>query len=245
MKKIKIGIDLDEVIRAKWSQFDKYYCEEFGEDNVTEEGNYCLDFFDGYVWEDTVEENKLLNEDIPDDINPKYYHDDENKVNDVLFKTEKNILTAKDVYNRFMYEDFLSEIFGYAKLIKPNIDVKLNEFIRKYEINFNGVELILFSEENKLSIPPTLFFLSKIKVPFNEYKFYNDKNDAINDFDIVITTDPKIIDYEGDNIKVIKIERPYNNETNKNGEIKGLTHIDELISNPEFEKLINYNEINE
>lgn len=241
-KKIRIGIDLDEVIRGKWSQFDKYYYEEFGDDNLSDDGNYCIDLFDGYVWEDKNEVVKILNEDVPDNINPKYYHESDNdnkSIDDVIFNTEKHNLTAKEVFNRFIYEDYVFEIFGSSKLMKPQLDNNINKMLLKYKDN---VEFILFSEENKITIPFTLFFLSKSKIPFNEYKFYDDKLNALNDVDIIITTDPKLID-DNDNT-IIKLQRPYNKDTKNNGVINELTHVDELLDNIEFEKLINYTQDN-
>ena len=29
MRKIKVGISIDEILRAKWLQFDRYYVQEF------------------------------------------------------------------------------------------------------------------------------------------------------------------------------------------------------------------------
>ena len=50
-KKLKIGIDINEVLRAKWLQFDKFYAQEFQEDGGEEiKPNYCWDFFKDYEW---------------------------------------------------------------------------------------------------------------------------------------------------------------------------------------------------
>ena len=61
MKKIKVGIDVNEILRARWLKFDRSYVLEFGEDSVPEDIPYVYDFFKGYPWEDTEEEIDMLN----------------------------------------------------------------------------------------------------------------------------------------------------------------------------------------
>ena len=53
-KKLKVGIDINEVFRAKWLQFDRFYTQEFGEEGIPEQP-YVYDFFKNYKFEDTVE----------------------------------------------------------------------------------------------------------------------------------------------------------------------------------------------
>ena len=120
MRKIKVGISIDEILRAKWLQFDRYYVQEFGEDGVPD-NPYVYDFFNNYKFNDIVEKIKELKEpeDTPDDINPIYYEVDkktgEAPADVFLFKKEQEVkLNAKEVYNRFMYEDFLFEIHGLS-----------------------------------------------------------------------------------------------------------------------------------
>ena len=54
MRKIKVGISIDEILRAKWLQFDRYYVQEFGEDGVPD-NPYVYDFFNNYKFNDIVE----------------------------------------------------------------------------------------------------------------------------------------------------------------------------------------------
>ena len=78
-KKIRIGIDINEVLRARWLQFDRFYVQEFGEEGVPKEQPYVYDFFKNYQWKDTVEKIKELKEpeEMPDDINPIHFQTDE------------------------------------------------------------------------------------------------------------------------------------------------------------------------
>jgi len=240
-KKIKIGIDIDEVLRAKWLQFDRFYVQEFGEENVPEEP-YVFDFFNEYKWEDTVEEIKEMREpeDTPEEINPIDYQLDENgeaPADFMLYKpTEKIELTAKEVYNRFMYEDFLFEIHGAAPKMYSQLDLDVNKFLEKYEKRLNYT---VMSVENKFSIPPTLFFLSKISCRFKNYKFLNKATDMWKEVDVLITTNPEILKLGAPwGKKIIKLKRPYN-ENIKSGSLEVL-QIADLINNKDFEKIIKY-----
>lgn len=242
MKKIKIGIDIDEILRAKWLKFDKCYVQEFGEESIPQDIPYVYDFFKEYPWEDTEEEIKMLNEDLPEDINPLEYQIDpetgEAPVDFLAFKKEKKKVTAKEKYNRFMFEDYLFEIFGAASPMYKNMDVDVEKFYKKYS---KVADFVILSKENWLSIPPTLFFLSKIMSRFKEYRFVENNDEMWEGVDVLITTDPEILDAgtpEGKHI--IKLQRPYNQKC-QNGSIKKETlQINDLNENIEFEKIIGF-----
>jgi hypothetical protein len=242
MDKIRVGIDIDEILRAKWLQFDKYYAAEFGEEGIPQEP-YVYDFFNEYKWETTIEQIKVLNEDAPENINPLDYQINEKTgeslADPFLFKKEVKEVTAKEKFNRFMYEDYLFEIHGSAQMMYKQMDIQVEKFFLKYQ---EQVEFILVSQENWFSIPPTLFFLSKIMSRFKSYKFFENKEEVWEGIDILITTDPEILKSKTPkNKKIIKISRPYN-ENIKNSEIKNeLLQLEELNGNDDFEKLINYN----
>lgn len=237
MSKKVIGIDLNEIFRAKWIQFDRYYREEFGDEGAPpDEEAYVYDFFKNYKFEDVEEEEKFLNEDLPDDINPLDYQLDENgesKVDAFAFKKEKTKLTAKEVFNRFIYDHYRSEIFGFAPTMYRNIDVDANKFYKKYMDQF---EIVIFSKENFMTIQPTLFFISKLKTSFKSYHLLESNEEIWNKVDILITTDPELLKApEGKT--VIKLNRPYNTE--EKGDYDALNLID-LLDNKDFEKLIDY-----
>lgn len=243
MSKKIVGIDINEVLRAKWLQFDRFYTQEFGEDGAPHPDPYCYDFFKTYRWNDTVEKVKELKEpeEMPDDINPTHYQVD-NKTGEAdadvfLFKKEEEVkLSAKEVYNRFMFEDYCFEIHASAPMMYKGMDLHVNNFYLKYK---DTVDFVLLSEENHFSIPPTLFFLSKITTRFKDYSFVENAVDMWKKCDILITSDPKILKLDAPwGKKLIKIKRPYN-ETIKAGSLEVL-QINDLIDNNEFEKIIKY-----
>jgi len=242
MKRVNVGICIDEILRAKWLQFDRYYVQEFGEDGVPDEP-YVYDFFNSYKFNDKYETIKELKEpeDMVDDINPIAYIVDsktnEAPVDAFIFKKPVTIKkTARKVYNQFMYEDFLFEIHGSAPMMYRNMDVHVNEFIRKYEKFAN---FIILSVENKLSIPPTLFFLSKISSRFNNYRFVQNSSEMWKGIDVLITTDPEILKKKVPWFKkLIKVKRPYNSDI-KSGHLE-IIQIADLIDNENFEKIIKF-----
>lgn len=241
-KKIRVGIDIDEVLRAKWLQFDRFYAQEFGEVHAA---NYVYDYFKEYPWKDTVEKIQELKEpeDMKkyDDVNPLHYQVDEKTgeapVDAFILKKEEEIkLTAKEVYNRFMYEDYLFEIHAAATMMYKGMDLHVNNFLEKYQ---KSADFTVMSVENKFSIPPTLFFLSKITCRFKNYRFVNEAHQMWDDIDILITSDPEILKLGTPwGRKLIKINRPYN-ENIKTGSLEVL-QINDLIDNKEFEKIIKY-----
>lgn len=242
MSKVRVGICIDEVLRAKWLQFDRFYAQEFGEEGVPEQP-YVYDFFNNYKFVDVEEEIKELREpeDTPETINPIDYQVDEKTgeapADAFLFKKTETIkLTAKEVYNRFMYQDFLFEIHGAASVMYKNMDVHINKFLDKYS---NIANFTVLSVENKFSIPPTLFFLSKTSCRFKNYRFVDKAIDMWKDIDVLITTDPELLKFGAPwGKKLIKLKRPYN-EKIKAGTIEVL-QIADLIDNPKFEKIIKY-----
>lgn len=242
-KKIKIGIDINEIFRAKWLQFDRFYAQEFGEEGIPEQP-YVYDFFKNYKFEDVIEIEKELKEpeEMPENINPIEYQVDnrfgEAPADAFLFKTPtKKTLTAKEVYNRFLYEDFVYEIHASAPIMYRGMDLHVKEFYEKY---MKHAEFTLYSVENFFSIPSTLFFLSKMTSRFKNIRFVDNPIEMWNDCDVLITTDPEILKMGTPwGKKLIKVKRPYN-ENIKAGNIEVL-QIAELTNNPDFEKLIKYN----
>lgn len=241
-RKLKVGIDMNEILRAKWLQFDRYYVDEFGEEGVPKENPYVYDFFNKYKFNDIVEIDKELKEpeDMPENINPIDYQvvDNGEAAADVfLFKLPKKIqLTAKEVYNRFMYEDYCYEIHASAPIMYRGMDYDVNQFYLKYK---DTVEFVILGVENYFSIPSTLFFLSKMTSRFTNVSFVNKSIDMWKDVDVLITTDPEILKLGTPWFKkLVKVKRPYN-ENIKAGTLEVL-HLKELKDNPEFEKIIKY-----
>jgi hypothetical protein len=252
-KKIIIGIELDEIIRAKFQEFDKYYANEFG-DELADQGKFTLDYWEDFHWEDVNETINYLNEDLPENISPLEYQINpetgEAPVDHMAFRKRKEFKKAIDVYKQFLYQDYLLEIFGNAQKIYRNVDVDVESFYTKYR-DFADIRIIC--KENWFTIPPTLFFLSKVRPRFKHYHFMENEIEMWDIADIMITTDPKVIaakPKDSTNKTAIMVKRPYNfnveldtvsldNESKENISFSVMNVVD-LINNKDFEKLIGY-----
>jgi hypothetical protein len=237
MKKV-IGIDINEVLRSRSMQFDRFYAQEFGEEGCPPEDDpYKFDLRNDYVWVDGEETTKFLNEDLPDNISPMDYAIDEETgeapVDSLAFKPETKMVTADEKYKRFMYEDFLFEIHGSAAPIYKGMDKDVEKFYKQYK---NQFEIKIVSKENWFSIPPTLFFLSKLMPRIKHFSFVETNEEIWDSVDILLTTDPELINRPTDK-RVVKITRPYNDELE--ADFDALQVID-LVDNKDFQKLIGF-----
>ena len=233
--KLRVGIDINEILRSRWLKFDQLFVEEFGEENAPEpEVAYVYDFFKNYTWKDTTTQIKTLKEldEMPENISPLDYQVDENNespADTFLFNYSTETLTAKESYDRFMYTDYLFEIFGSAPLMYKGMDLHVQQFYKKYR---DTVEFVIVSKENWFSTPATLFFLSKILTRFKNFKFVDTNEEMWEGVDILITTDPSILTEPiPENKQFIKMLRPYNNKIiNEDAALQEL-QIADLIDN--------------
>jgi hypothetical protein len=158
---------------------------------------------------------------------------DKNNADDFLFYTEEKFVSAREKYNRFLYEDFCFEIFGNSPMMYTNLNLDIQKLV--YENK--DIEFILFSDENQFSIAPTLFFLSKNNFKFKKISFIENYNEVWNEVDIYITSNPEILKNKAPFGKeIIKVKRPYNIDIPNN--YLEILHVKDLLSN-EFKELAN------
>lgn len=241
MKKI-IGIDINEVLRSRSLQFDRFYADEFGEDGCPPDSDpYKFDLRNDYVWEDGEETTSFLNEDLPDDISPKDYQVDEETgeapVDALAFQPETITVTADEKFKRFMYEDFLYEIHGSAPPMYKGMERHIEAFFTKYSKDF---EIRIISKENWFTIPPTLFFLSKLMPRIRTYSFPETNEEVWDSVDILITADPELINRPTEK-RVIKITRPFNEDLDSDLDV---LQVFDLVDDKNFQSLIGYEETN-
>ncbi len=105
-----------------------------------------------------------------------------------------------------------------------------------------GHTVIIISKELANSKPSTLFFLSKTSCKINTIKFVRKSEDKWNHVDIMITTDPDVLDSKPTDKKSIKIETEYNKNCQSDFTIKNLKTI--LSDKELLYKIINTTTIN-
>jgi hypothetical protein len=135
--------------------------------------------------------------------------------------------TKEEMFS-FMFEDCPMEIFGHSPSSEMTTFSDLNEIYIKHR---DKIEFTIISDEISKSKPATLFFLSKFSCQFERVIFYNEitKNQILNDFDLIVTSNPDIIiNY---NNKVIKYKTLYNEKINSSKTIEKIKELDEIITN--------------
>ena len=137
------------------------------------------------------------------------------------------IFPSKEEMFSFMFEDCPMEIFGHAPSSEMMTFPDLNEIYIKHR---DKIEFTIISDEISKSKPSTLFFLSKFSCQFERIIFYNEitKNQILNDFDLIVTSNPDIlINYNN----CIKFNTIYNEKINCNESINSIEELKLILKN--------------
>ena len=209
---MKIAIEINEVIRDVFTKagqiYEKFYLED-REDEITSEFNEETD-----EW---IEDEK---------VNFKYELDLPVKSLDLInhFKFKTN----EDLYD-FFYVDFPMQIFGHSSSVSVNTFNVLNDLYVKLR---DKNEITLISDEMGKSKPSTLFFLSKYGCLVENIKFYSNVTiDTIMDnFDVIITANPNIIQNKNKKPILVKYKTLYNESLISNYEINTVDDIEPLLN---------------
>lgn len=209
---MRIAIEINEVIRDVFTKagqiYEKFYLED-REDSITSEFNEETD-----EW---IEDEK---------VNFKYELDLPVKSLDLInhFKFKTN----EDLYD-FFYVDFPMQIFGHSSSVSVNTFNVLNDLYVKLR---DKNEITLISDEMGKSKPSTLFFLSKYGCLVENIKFYSNVTiDTIMDnFDVIITANPNIIQNKNKKPILVKYKTLYNESLISNYEINTVDDIEPLLN---------------
>lgn len=203
-KKVRIGIDINDVIRDFLGQLEYTYNKY-----IVEKQEY-----------ESVGELKVINHDELRETDDRYVNIDKNPVK-TFNLIEYFPFESVEQLNKFMYQEAALEIFGHADELHKNIINQLNLFIMDMK-DLYGHEIILISREVMTAIPSTLFFLSKTSCKCETIKFVKTYEDQWKDVDILITANPSVLNTRpGDKISV-KVKTSYNENVNADYEIKTL-----------------------
>ena len=209
---MRIAIEINEVIRDVFTKagqiYEKFYLED-REYEITSEFNEETD-----EW---IEDEK---------VNFKYELDLPVKSLDLInhFKFKTN----EDLYD-FFYVDFPMQIFGHSSSVNVNTFNVLNDLYVKLR---DKNEITLISDEMGKSKPATLFFLSKYGCLVENIKFYSNVTiDTIMDnFDVIITANPNIIQNKNKKPILVKYKTLYNESLISNYEINTVDDIEPLLN---------------
>ena len=123
---------------------------------------------------------------------------------------------SKKEFNKFLYEDYVFEVFGEATACEKTLDKKLNLWLLEQENNDDlqhKLEVSLSNpKEFNASIGCTCFFLSKMATRIRDIFFPADSSEIWNRCDVLITADPGLLNNKPEGKTSIKIENDYNKD---------------------------------
>jgi hypothetical protein len=135
---------------------------------------------------------------------------------------------SNEEYYTFMYEEFAMGIFGHASSTEMTSFNYLNDFYTK---NREKHDIYIISDEIGKSKPATLFFLSKFGCLIEKIIFYSEqtKDKTLNEFDLIVTSNPEIIINYKNRIELVKFDTVYNKNINLPNTIVTLKDLDIII----------------
>lgn len=166
-----------------------------------------------------------INEVLRDFLNNfgKYYvkgYNHEFELDDVSFWTNDPEalfpFNSQRAYESFAYQDFAYELYGCSSPMHQMLPGELNKFMTKDvpELDVDDLDfMVVSSRESGLSIPSTLFFISKFGLKVRNYYFPKDSLTIWDKCDILITADPQLLANKPEGKVAIKIEQEYNKES--------------------------------
>jgi hypothetical protein len=207
----KIGIEVNGVLRNTLGKIQQTY-EKFLIENNSTEKTYILD--ESGNTESIIQEEEFEYE-VLGNI------DSLNLLNHFKFKSD-------DELYEFLYQEFAMQIFGHAESSEMHTFHTLNDIYLKYR---NTNDIVIVSDEIGKSKPATLFFLSKFGCQIEKVKFYSDttKNSIWDEVDVLVSSNPSLIEDHPENKVVIKFNTQYNKTNKSEHEISSLKELDECL----------------
>ena len=145
---------------------------------------------------------------------------------------------SKNEYNKFLYEDYVFQIFAEADACENQLGLNLNKWLLKLndidEDEDEPVDVMLSNiNEFNISIAFTYFFLSKIGTRIRKVFFPIDKKEIWDNCDVLVTANPELLNDKPEGKKTIKINTDYNSECKSDFEYDFLSEFlrDEEIIN--------------
>ena len=212
---MRIGIDVNGVLRDTIGKFDQLYEKHMIEKDLDEPL--------GQTFELDMSGNTSLieTEEIPFEYK---------KVSDVTSLNLSNHYTFKsnEELFSFSYEEYAMELFGHAPSTEMTTFNMLNDIY--FEFRDNN-ELLVVSSEIGKSKPSTLFFLSKFGCLIEKVLFFSDvtKNNMWKEVDILLTANPDLLLEKPQGKIVIKYNTNYNKQIESEYEISSLSEFSGIL----------------
>ena len=212
---MRLGLSINGVLRNLLPKIEevheKYFPPEEGEEPI------MVKDYDFGKWitfpKETVKQAEM-------EFNLEYKEGDE--LPEVVATEQEEEITWED----FLYHKCTFEVFGSANEIVQN---GMN-IVNTMQLENPEIEFIIIERELGLSIPSTLFFLSKTKCMLPNVKFVKTYEDVWEHVDYLITDNPNIINSKPKGKFCVTIEQPYNVDCEKSDKkIKSIKNLPDFL----------------
>jgi hypothetical protein len=212
---MRIGIDINGVLRDTIDKFDQIYEKYMIEKDTDEILNQTYDL--------DMSGNTTLVELESSNFEYKRISDVSslNLIDHYSFKSSEELFS-------FLYEEYAMEIFGHSPSTEMTTFNILNELY--FELRDNNKLLVVSNEIGK-SKPSTLFFLSKFGCLIEKVLFFSEltKNDMWDDVDVLLTANPDLLLEKPQNKIVVKYNTNYNKQIESEFEINSLSEFSGIL----------------
>lgn len=213
---MRIGIDVNGVLRDTIGKFDQLYTKHLMEsDDESIHQTYEIDMSGNTVPILIEEEN--------------FEYKKVSEVSTLKMDDHYTFKSSEELFS-FMYEEYAMELFGHAPSTEMTTFNMLNDF---YILRRDDHEIIIVSSEIGKSKPSTLFFLSKFGCLVEKISFFSEvtKNNMWDQVDILLTANPSLLLEKPDNKTVVKFITDYNKQIETELEISSFSEFDTIINN--------------
>jgi len=212
---MRIAFDINDVLRDTFLRTEQVYRK--------------------FYMQDIVEEHKISNYNEETDEWEESIESDEFKYSVNLPITSLNLIdhftfpSNEDLFD-FFYIDFAMEIFGNSQSKTKDSFKILNDLYKNLR---DKNEISIISDEIEKSKPATLFFLSKNSCLVERINFFSTvtMEKLWDEYDVIITANPNIIDNSKNNTIIVKYNTTYNSENKSDYDIDDISEVSDIINN--------------
>lgn len=215
---MKIGIDINGVLRDTIGKFTQLYEKHLIESNTDDE-----------VTQTTYELDMSGNTKPITETLEKFEYKQISDVDSLELDKHFSFRSKDELFN-FMYEEYAMELFGHA----PSTEMTTFNILNEIYFNLRDKnELIVVSGEIGKSKPSSLFFLSKFGCLLEKVVFFSEitKNNMWDQIDILLTADPILLLEKPVGKIVVKFNTSYNKQIESDYEISSLSEFEQIIQN--------------
>lgn len=212
---MKIGIDINGVLRDTLGKFDQLY------------EKHLIDQEPEDVLGQTFELDMSGNTSLIESENVVFEYKKISDVTSLNLQKHYSFKNDEELFS-FLYEEYAMELFGHAPSTEMTTFNILNDLY--YEFRDEN-ELLIVSNEIGKSKPSTLFFLSKFGCLLEKVVFFSEvtKNNMWKDVDILLTANPDLLLEKPTDKIVVKYNTIYNKQIGSEYEISSLSEFGGIL----------------